>query len=71
MKELSGKELQEACDNARDMSERYYGMFLNSNPSWFQDLRAVGKTDEEIIKEFITTAYWYGYMDGKTNESVC
>jgi len=54
-------------DEPRDMAERYYNMFLKSQFDWTQDLKALGKTDEEILKEFITTAYWYGYTDAKMN----
>jgi hypothetical protein len=56
-------EVEIISKKAREMAEGYYGMHKKSELYQKQDLKAWGKTDEEILMEFITTAYWYGYMD--------
>ena len=41
-------------------------------PNFYQDmmkdLRAIGRSDSEIFREFITGAYASGYMDAKKDE---
>lgn len=61
---------KKSVDTARDLAKRYYAMFLNSRYSWEQDLKARDYTDEEILQEFIETAYWYGYTDAKMKVKV-
>lgn len=67
---MNDKDRQLILDKGRDLARRYGDMFKKSELYWKQDLKAVGKTDEEILMEFITTAYWYGYVDGKLEDEV-
>lgn len=70
--DMTEAEIEIISKKARKMAEGYYAMHKNSEIYWKQDLKAWGNTDEEIFKEFITTAYWYGYMDGVIkDESIC
>lgn len=61
---MTETEVEIISKKAREMAERYYAMHKNSELYWKQDLKAWGATDEEVLMQFITTAYWYGYMDG-------
>jgi len=47
------------------LAEKYWDVFIKCRADLTQDLKALGKTDDEILKEFITSAYVYGYMNGK------
>ncbi len=60
-------EFDKLFEDASKMSERYYGMYKKAESNMKQDMKALEKTEEEINKEFITTAYLYGYLDAKLN----
>lgn len=52
-------------EDADKSSKWYYERFEKVKNNMIQDLKALGKTDEEILKEFVTDAYWYGYVNAK------
>lgn len=52
-------------EDADKSSKWYYKKFEKVKEEMIQDLKALGKTDDEILKELITDAYWYGYMNAK------
>ena len=51
--------------HAQKRSDWYFEKFCKDRPSWEMDLKAVGDSNEKILREFITTAFWYGYMEGR------
>lgn len=58
-------EYDKLCSDADKASTWYYKKFEKVKDDMVQDLKALGKTDDEILKEFITDTYWYGYMNAK------
>jgi hypothetical protein len=58
-------EYDKVCDEADKVSAWYYKKFEKVKDDMVQDLKALGKADEEILKEFLTDAYWYGYVNAK------
>jgi len=62
MNNMNEQELKKGIE----LSGIYYKLFLKSLPSWKRDLKGLGKSDEEILEEFITSAYFYGYLDSKS-----
>ena len=59
------EQFDKMCKSAWSGSDMHYGMFKKSEHDWKQDLKALGKTDEEILEEFITVSYYHGYMDAR------
>lgn len=67
---MTKEQFDRITKEGRDKAERYYRMFKACEYDANQDLKAYGYTDEEILKEFITLSYWYGYMDGQIIDEV-
>jgi hypothetical protein len=54
------KDMQHAWKRA----DWYFERFCKDRPSWEMDLKAVGDSNEKILQEYITTAFWAGYLEG-------
>jgi len=58
------KEVELMSDISWEMATKFYDMFNKCKNDWSQKLKIIGRTDDEILKEFIETAYWYGFVGG-------
>lgn len=67
---MTRKEFDLLIKDANDKAERYYRMFKACEYDAKQDFKSYGYTDEEILKEFITLTYWYGYMDRREIDEI-